>query len=84
MPTAEEQAVINHAIFEYIIPARVTPDAVNQIVDVMKSLKARGADAVILGCTELPLVIDEHNAPLPFVDTTRLVARKALELACAP
>jgi aspartate racemase len=84
VPTAEEQAVINRAIFDHIIPARVTPDAVQLIVDVIGSLKARGADAVILGCTELPIVIDESNSPLPFIDTTRLLARKALELACMP
>jgi len=82
-PTAEEQAVINRVIFDNIIPARVTPESTQQIVDVMTNLKQRGADAVILGCTELPIVIDEGNSPLPFIDTTRLLARRALELACA-
>jgi aspartate racemase len=84
VPTAEEQMVINRVIFDHIIPARVTPSAVQQIVDLMEQLKERGADAVILGCTELPIVIDESNAPLPFIDTTRLLARKAVELACIP
>lgn len=83
-PTAEEQRVINRVIFDHIIPARVTPDAVEQVVEVMRRLKERGADAAIRGCTELPIVIDESNAPLPFIDTTRLLARKAVELACAP
>jgi aspartate racemase len=84
VPTAEEQTVINRVIFDHIIPARVTPASVQQIVDVMQQLKERGADAVILGCTELPIVIDESNSPLPFIDTTRLLARKALELGCTP
>jgi aspartate racemase len=82
-PTAEEQAVINRVIFDHIIPARVTPDSTLEIVDVMASLKQRGADAIILGCTELPIVINEDNAPLPFIDTTRLLARKALEFSCS-
>jgi len=81
-PNAEEQAVVNRVIFDHIIPARVTPDSVQQIVDVMANLKQRGADAVILGCTELPIVINKDNAPLPFIDTTRLLARKVLELSC--
>jgi len=83
-PTPVEQASMNRVIFEEIIPAHVTKAGVQRIVDIMHSLKAQGADAVILGCTELPLVITEHNSPLPFLDTTRLQARKALELACIP
>lgn len=81
LPTSEEQALINTVIFEQIIPARVTRQGTQRVLEVIARLKQRGAEAVILGCTELPIVITERNAPLPFIDTTRLLARKALERA---
>ncbi|MGC2779501.1 MAG: aspartate/glutamate racemase family protein [Bradyrhizobium sp.] len=46
-------------------------------------LKARGCDAVALGCTEIPLIIDDSNSPLPTLDSTRLLARAALARAVA-
>jgi aspartate racemase len=81
IPTSEEQATVNRVIFEEIIPMRATSETSRQIVEVIRRLKARGADAVILGCTELPIVITEANSPLPFVDTTRLLAHEALKYA---
>jgi aspartate racemase len=67
-PTPDEQAALNQVIYEEIIPARVTARTAPRIVE---------ADAAILACTELPLVIDEQNTPLPFIDTARLLARAA-------
>lgn len=81
LPTDDEQAVINAVIFEQIIPARVTRQGTRRVLDVIARLLQRGADAVILGCTELPIVVTERNSPLPFIDTTRLLARRALEHA---
>jgi aspartate racemase len=48
---------------------------------VIDSLREDGCDAVVLGCTELPLVIDDRNASLPTLDSTRLLARAALRAA---
>ncbi|HEY7020904.1 MAG TPA: amino acid racemase [Ktedonobacterales bacterium] len=77
-PTADEQATLNQIIYEEIIPARVTPTTGPRIVEILAALRERGAEAAILACTELPLVITEENTPLPFIDTTRLLARTAL------
>ena len=46
---------------------------------VIQNLKARGCDSVVLGCTEIPLLIDPDDCPLPALDSTRLLARAALE-----
>lgn len=81
LPTTEEQAIVNAVIYEQIIPARVTRQGTRRVLDVIARLRERGAEAVILGCTELPIVVTERNSPLPFIDTTRLLARKALEHA---
>lgn len=81
LPTAEEQAIVNAVIFEQIIPLRVTRRGTQSVLEVIRQLQQRGAEAVILGCTELPIVVTERNAPLPCIDTTRLLARRALEYA---
>lgn len=81
IPSAEQQQILNTLIYQEIIPKKVTANTIDKAVAVVQSLKKRGCDAVILGCTELPIVIVEENSPLPFVDTTRLLAKKALKLA---
>ena len=51
--------------------------------EVMRSLKAQACDAVILGCTEIPLLMNDGNSPLRTLDSTRLLARAALRRAIA-
>ena len=50
---------------------------------VMDTMKQRGCDAAVLGCTEIPLIVDPNDAPLPTLDSTRLLARAALQKAMA-
>jgi aspartate racemase len=50
---------------------------------VIESLKTQGCDAVVLGCTELPLLVSESESPLPALDSTRTLARAALRHALA-
>ena len=52
-------------------------------VSAAAELKQRGAECVILGCTEIPMVLTEENSPLPPVDSTRLLARRAVDLCMA-
>ena len=51
---------------------------------VMRRMKDEGCDAVVLGCTEIPLIISNKNSPLPVLDSTRLLARAALRRAVGP
>jgi aspartate racemase len=48
---------------------------------VIAAMKAEGCDAVVLGCTELPLIVTDANSPLTVLDSTRLLARAALRRA---
>jgi len=50
---------------------------------VIEALRQAGCDAVVLGCTEIPLLINDDNSPLPTLDSTRLLARAALRRALA-
>jgi aspartate racemase len=59
----------------------VRPEAVATFQEIIERMKAAGADAVVLGCTEIPLLMNDTNSPLPTLDSTRLLARAALRHA---
>jgi aspartate racemase len=59
------------------------PAAADYLAQTIGRLRDAGCDAVILGCTELPLILDDTNSPLPTLDSTRLLARAALRRAAA-
>jgi len=80
-PDATECAEINRIIVDELVHGIFKPEAVAKFQKTMERLKGTGCDAVILGCTEIPLIIDSTNAPLPVLDSTRLLARAALKRA---
>jgi aspartate racemase len=80
-PPAEERETMNRLIMDELVYGKFTQEAVRYFQRVIDGLKAQGCDAVILGCTEIPLIIDETNSPLPPLDSTRLLARAALRRA---
>jgi aspartate racemase len=59
----------------------VRPEAVAAFQRIIGRMKAEGCDAVVLGCTEIPLLMNDANSPLPTLDSTRLLARAALRRA---
>lgn len=83
VPTKAERDIVNRVLWENVIPGNPTKETTKEVVTVIEQLKERDCDAVILGCTELPIIITEANSPLPSIDTTRLLAKKALEEAIA-
>jgi aspartate racemase len=80
-PTAEERAEINRIIMDELVYGVFKPEAVLYHQQVIARLKAEGCDAVVLGCTETPLIMNDGNSPLPTLDSTRLLARAALRRA---
>ncbi|MFH6782621.1 MULTISPECIES: aspartate/glutamate racemase family protein [Methylobacterium] len=83
-PSEAEQAEIGRLIMDELVRGLVTPEALASCRGVITRLAEAGCDAVILGCTELPLLLDDRNSPLPTLDSTRLLAQAALRRACAP
>jgi aspartate racemase len=57
------------------------PGSIAYFQQVIARMKTEGCDAVILGCTEIPLIIDDASSPIPTLDSTRLLARAALRRA---
>jgi len=82
-PSAEERAEINRIIFEELVYGKFAPEAVSYFQRVIDSFKRQGCDAVVLGCTEIPLLMNDESSPLPTLDSTRLLARAALRRAIA-
>ncbi|HEV2674934.1 MAG TPA: amino acid racemase [Aliidongia sp.] len=80
-PSDEERAEINRIIMEELVRGVFTSEAVGYFQQVMGRMKDAGCDAVVLGCTEIPLIMNDANSPLPTLDSTRLLARAALKRA---
>nr|WP_315487805.1 amino acid racemase [uncultured Rhodoferax sp.] len=83
-PTEQERVEINRIIMDELVCGEVKPEAVAYFQQVIGRLKdEEGCDAVVLGCTEIPLIISDANSALPTLDSTRLLARAALQRAVA-
>jgi len=77
-PNAVELDEMQRVIMDELVRARFRPEAVRFFQAVIERMKAQGCDAVVLGCTEIPLIIDDGNSSLPTLDSTRLLARAAV------
>jgi aspartate racemase len=81
IPEAVDREKINDIIFKELVNGVFREDSRLYLNDVTNKLRARGCDAVVLGCTELPLIVRPDDSPLPTLDSTRLLARAALRKA---
>jgi aspartate racemase len=80
-PNTAEREEINRIIMDELVYGVFKPEAVATFQQVIRRMKDEGCDAVVLGCTEIPLIINDSNSPLPTLDSTRLLARAALRRA---
>jgi aspartate racemase len=80
-PTDEERDELGRLIMDELVCGVFKPETVTRFQEVIEGLKSGGCDAVILGCTEIPLIINDNNSALPTLDSTRLLARAALRKA---
>jgi aspartate racemase len=83
-PSAIERAETSRIIMEELVYGVSKPESVSYFLSVIQALKQQDCDAVILGCTEIPLIVNDSNSPLPTLDSTRLLARAALRRALDP
>ena len=81
IPDNAQRRQINRIIFEELVHGICLPDSRVFLNNVMASMKTSGCDAAVLGCTEIPLLVDPAAAPLPVLDSTRILARAALREA---
>ena len=78
IPDESEREQIDRIIFEQLVNGIFTGQSRLYFNTVIQKMKEQGCDGVVLGCTEIPLLVDPHDCPLPTLDSTRLLARAAL------
>lgn len=81
IPTTAERTTINTIIFDELVNGVFTTEARDEYRAIIAALASRGCDAVALVCTEIPLLITPETSPLPTLDSTRLLAAAALDVA---
>jgi aspartate racemase len=80
-PAREQRDEINRIIMDELTYGTMLPESLAYHQRVIAQMKAEGCDAVALACTEIPLIMNDGNSPLPVLDSTRLLARAALRRA---
>jgi aspartate racemase len=83
IPKEEQREQIDNIIFAELVNGVFSEESRLYFNKVIGELKQNGCDAVVLGCTEIPLLVDPKDCPLATLDSTRLLARAALRKALA-
>jgi aspartate racemase len=81
VPDANDRAEVHRVIYEELCLGVISPRSRQAFRDVITRLVVEGAQAVILGCTEIGLLVQEEDASVPLFDTTRIHAQRAVEVA---
>lgn len=81
VPDAEMQVELHRIIMDELCMGRFVEASTTSFVTATSDLRASGCDAVVLGCTEIPLILNDGNSALPVLDSTRLLAKAAVEVA---
>jgi aspartate racemase len=81
VPDEATRERLNTAIFDELCLGIFNARTTDLFVGAIDDLKSRGAECVILGCTEIPLIVTAENSPLPVFDSTRLLAKYAVREA---
>ena len=81
MPNGDDRKRIDDIIFDELVNGIFTDESRAYFRDVIGKMSNQGCDAVVLGCTEIPLIVDDASSPLPTLDSTRIIARAAIRKA---
>lgn len=81
IPSNEERQVVHDIIYRELVKGRFTAESKEKCKQIISSLKLEGAEGVVLGCTELPLLIPDHEVDVPTFDTTKIHIEQAVEWA---
>lgn len=81
IPNKLERQIVHDIIYKELVRGRFSESSKNVIVKIIKKLQRAGAESVILGCTELPLLVRDTDVDIPLMDTTKIHADSAVEWA---
>ncbi len=83
MPEADARRIVNSVIYDELCRGEINPRSKQQYVEIMRDLVAKGAEGIILGCTEITLLVNQQDSSVPLFDTTAIHAQVAVEYALA-
>jgi aspartate racemase len=81
VPGPEEREFINKVIYEELVREIFKESSRHRFMEIMERLQRRGAEGIIMGCTEIPLIIQDEDSELPLFNTTAIHARAAVEFS---
>jgi len=81
IPDEEDMATVHNIIYNELVMGKILEESREKYRDIIRKMVSRGAEGVILGCTEIPLLIKADDSPVPVFDTTTIHAVKAVEIA---
>ena len=81
IPEAQDRQLIHDCIYQELVQGTISKASKEEFIRIIEKLEKRGAQGVILGCTEIPLLIKQEDVNIPVFDTTRIHAQKAVHLA---
>ena len=79
VPEEHDRLTIDRIIFNELVYGDIRESSKVSFHDIIEKLKQSGCDSVVLGCTEIPLIVQAEESPLPVLDSTRILARAALK-----
>jgi len=81
LPEAADRRIVHDVIYDELCVGVVAPESREEYRRIMRELAGRGAEGILLGCTEIDLLVTQDDSPVPVFDTTRLHAQRAVDLA---
>ncbi len=81
VPEANARERVHQVIYQELCLGQIRPESKAEFIDVINQLKSQGAQAIILGCTEIGLLVKQQDVDIPLYDTTAIHAKAAIELA---
>jgi aspartate racemase len=81
IPDEEQREIIHNTLYKELVQGEISHQSKDKFKDIIASLESRGAEGIILGCTEIPLLVKQKDYDIPLYDTTDIHARAAVEFA---
>lgn len=81
IPNETDRQIVHDIIYKELCLGKIDSESRRKYIDIIRKFHEGGAEGVILGCTEIPLLVKQENSPLPIFDTTDIHARAAVDFA---
>jgi len=81
IPNAQEREIVHRVIYDELVVGKIQQRSKAQLINIIEQMVSQGAEGIILGCTEIGLLVQQEDSQVPLFDTTRIHAEAAVEYA---